>query len=122
MNNTEAIEVIKSMGLIIDAMSHGTRRKSIYEALNLAIKTLEDERPPKRKRQEKEQYQVNHLHDISKLRLCEKGTWLHIEGDDETYICPFCETQTYVEGDYVPKFCMECGNQLKGGNDETDRR
>lgn len=40
MTNKEAIDEIKSMGLIIDAMTHGTRRKSIYEALDLAIKAL----------------------------------------------------------------------------------
>ena len=44
MTNKEAIEVIKSMGLITDVMTHGARRKSIYEALNLAIEVLE-ERP-----------------------------------------------------------------------------
>ena len=44
MTNKEAIEEIKSMGLIIDAATSGARRKSIYEALTLAIKALE-ERP-----------------------------------------------------------------------------
>ena len=44
MTNKEAIEVIKSMGLITDVMTHGARRKSLYEALNLAIEVLE-ERP-----------------------------------------------------------------------------
>lgn len=42
MTNKEAIEVIKSMGLIIDATTSRTRRKPIYEALTLAIKALED--------------------------------------------------------------------------------
>lgn len=42
MTNKEAIEVIKSMGLIIDATSSPTRREEIYEALNLAIKALEE--------------------------------------------------------------------------------
>lgn len=42
MNNKEAIELIKSMGLIADSMTMGCRRKSIYEALELAIKALED--------------------------------------------------------------------------------
>ena len=44
-----------------------------------------------------------------------KGTWLHIEGGDDTYICPFCKNATYCEGDYVPKFCMECGSDMRGG-------
>lgn len=41
MTNKEAIEVIKSMGLVIDAATSRTRRKSIYEALTLAIKALD---------------------------------------------------------------------------------
>lgn len=44
MTNKEAVEVIKSMGFICDAMTQGNRRRSIYEALTLAIKALE-ERP-----------------------------------------------------------------------------
>jgi len=46
-----------------------------------------------------------------------KGEWLHIEGDDDTYICPFCKTATYCEGDYVPKFCMECGADMRVSGD-----
>ena len=41
MTNKEAIEEIRSMGLIIDGMINRTRRKSIYEALTLAIEALE---------------------------------------------------------------------------------
>lgn len=43
-----------------------------------------------------------------------RGKWYHIEGDDETFVCPFCETHTYAEGDYIPKFCMECGAEMRG--------
>lgn len=63
-----------------------------------------------RRQEKKEEKQISHLIDISKLRLIKAGVWLHIEGDDETYICPFCETRTYIEGEYMPKYCMECGN------------
>lgn len=49
-----------------------------------------------------------------------QGNWYHIEGDDNTFVCPFCETHTETEGDYYPKFCMECGaklNVIKEGED-----
>lgn len=44
-----------------------------------------------------------------------QGKWRHIEGDDNTFVCPFCETHTYTEenSDYIPKFCMECGSKLE---------
>ena len=42
MTDKEAIEEIKSLGLIIDVMTHGVRRRSIYAALNLAINALEE--------------------------------------------------------------------------------
>ena len=41
MSDKEAIEVIKSMGLIVDSVTQGKRRTSIYEALTLAIEALE---------------------------------------------------------------------------------
>lgn len=69
-------------------------------------------------RKKKEAEKQGNLLELSKLRLCERGIWIHIEGDDNTYICPFCENHTYCEGDYVPKFCMECGNELKEKEDE----
>lgn len=70
-----------------------------------------------RKHKKKEPKSSN-LVDVSKLRIVERGTWLHIEGDDETYICPFCENTTYCEGDYVPKFCMECGADMRKEADD----
>jgi hypothetical protein len=72
----------------------------------------------KQERKHRKKTQDSNLVDVSKLRIVERGTWLHIEGDNETYICPFCENTTYCEGDYIPKFCMECGNQLKEAENE----
>lgn len=74
----------------------------------------------KQERNHRKKTQDSNLVDISKLRIVERGAWLHIEGDDDTYICPFCENTTYCEGDYVPKFCMECGNDMRGENNVSE--
>ena len=49
------------------------------------------------------------------------GNWYHIEGDDNTFVCPFCETHTETEGDYYPKFCMECGAKLNVIKESEDK-
>ena len=85
-------------------------RKGYRSGYNVAMDKV-------KRQEEKEKRIKGNLHDISRLRVVEVGCWLHIEGDDDTYICPFCENPTYCEGDYVPKFCMECGADMRGGRE-----
>ena len=94
MTNKEAIEEIKSMGLIIDAATSGTRRKSIYEALTLAIKALE-ERP--------------------------QGEWSNESKD--SLLCSACGKRVYKPfiggfptertSHYYPNFCAFCGADMR---------
>lgn len=95
MTNKEAIEVIKSMGLIADTMTHGAKHKSIYNAIDLAIKALED-------RPHGEWITIGEeqgaLGIIYKIRKCSKCGWEH------SLVIP-------------DNFCPNCGADMRGGRE-----
>ena len=121
MNNQECIEHLQrlKMGInIINAFALDEDKDKIdLEALDYAISKLnKKEHSEEYKKGYQYGYRVatrkkqSNLVDISLIPQI--GEWYHIEGDDNTFVCPFCENHTYTEDDYIPKFCMECGAKL----------